>query len=501
MAGIKIPIHENFLWLLKPSRYKVCPGARGRGASWNYARALLFFATLPNIKINVSCFRFLWKSIETSTYTLLRNQIEILKLNKYFDPSSDKIKCRYNDSEFRFFGLNNNIDEIKSNAFVENSDIADVEEAENVTEEIWQEFIPTIRKENKTPKTFKMNGENIQLFPSSEIWLRFNVKFVDDATYQRFYVNPPSNASVHFMTWRDNVDFPKVLEEEKNNDFANRPSEAKNIWDGVPVGTGRKIYPEFLEKVHVREFDFAAIRDKAQCFMAIDPAQKYYPACLWLAQWPNGAGGLTRWIFNEWPGTNDLPDWFHKCRKTILYPGSLADMSREIYAHDRNDVGMRVSKRAIDTRFAKGSGSGSFYSGDTQGLVSEFAKRENGGLKFECPWEKAIDMQRSNIVKDLQYNTLLALTSYNEPNLFIAPWCLNTIQSLKNHRLEEDSEKESEMYKDFSDALRICYAAMDNVTYKNASGQGQAPAPKVSPLYVGIGSGSMAGSSTSWLGA
>jgi len=472
----KILIPGAYRFLFQPARYKVSYGGRGAARSWSYIRALLIKAL--NDKLLILCCREIQSSIRKSVYTLLTQQIDSLGLTSKFDVTHDNIICKETGSEFIFAGLYRNTTALKS---IEGVDIVDVEEAETVSDESWNILLPTIRKSG------------------SEIWIKFNTRYEDDPTYQRFVKNKLDNAIVKFTTWRDNPWFPDVLREEMKTDFAFRPREAKNIWDGEPIGAGRKLYPDFSDKVHVRDFEFAAIREKAQCFMAIDPAQKYYPACVWLAQWPNSAGGLIRWVYNEWPGKNDLPDWFHKCRKTILYPGSLADMSREIYAHDRNDVGMRVIKRAIDTRFAKGSGGGSFYAGDTQGLVSEFAKRDNGGLRFECPWEKSIDMQHSNIVKDMQFNTLLELSTFNEPNLFVAPWCLNTIQSLKNHRLEEDSEKESELYKDYSDALRICYAAIDNVTYKNASGQPQPKAPKVSPLFVGVGADS--GSSNGWMGS
>ena len=480
---IEIPDAYSFLFDEKTSlglypRYRICYGGRGAGRSWAFIRALLIRAMSE--KLLILCCREIQSSIRKSVYTLLTQQIDSLGIASSFDITRDNIVCKESGSEFIFQGLYRNTTALKS---IEGVDIVDVEEAETVSDDSWNILLPTIRK------------------PNSEIWIKFNTRYEDDPTYIRFVKNKMDNALVKFTTWKDNPWFPEVLKEEMATDFAFRPREAKNIWNGEPIGAGRKCYPEFSDKVHVRDFDFQEIITKAQCFMACDPAQKYYPACVWLAQWPNGSGGLTKWVFNEWPGKSDLPDWFHKVRKTLLFPGSLEDMAREIYAHDRNDVGLRVVKRGIDTRFAKGSGSGSFYTGDTMGLVSEFAKKENGALKFECPWEKTIDVQHSAITKDLQYNTLLALTSYNEPNLFIAPWCLNTIQSLKNHRLEEDSEKESETYKDYSDALRICYATMENVTYKNASGQGQAPAPKVSPLYVGVGSGSAGGNSTGWMGA
>jgi len=84
------------------------------------------------------------------------------------------------------------------------------------------------------------------------------------------------------------------------------------------------------------------------------------------------------------------------------------------------------------------------------------------------PAERIIDVQRDVITKDLQYNKLATINAFNEPNLFIAPWCTNMINSFKNHRLEEDSEKEAEKYKDFSDALRILYATIDGIKYRPA---------------------------------
>ena len=183
--------------------------------------------------------------------------------------------------------------------------------------------------------------------------------------------------------------------------------------------------------------------------------------------WPKNNKEYYKWIYNEWPTRSDLNADFHEVRKKLLYSGTLADMAKEIYVKDGTaEHGNKICLRGIDTRFAKGSGSGNYFSTGTNGIVSEFAKRENGGLVFSMPSERIIDIQRDVITKDLQYNKLATINAFNEPNLFIAPWCHNTITSFKNHRLEEDSEKEAEKYKDFSDALRILYATMDGVKYK-----------------------------------
>jgi hypothetical protein len=267
-------------------------------------------------------------------------------------------------------------------------------------------------------------------------------------------------------------------------DRAYRPHEAKNIWDGEPIGTGRKIWPEFSKEIHVREFKMEDVAPVANCFMAIDPAQHYYPACLWMAIFPKNnrkhwPEDFYKWIYAEWPTKDALGgSWFHDVRKKLLFSGTTADIAREILMKDGSiQYGIKIQKRGIDTRFAKGSGSGNFFSTETIGIVGDFAKKENGGIVFSMPDEKVIDVQKSNIKTDLQYNTLVEKTPYNEPALYVAPWCLNLIQSLSNHRLEEDSEKESEKYKDFSDTLRILYATIDKITWNNTK-------PQLAPEYV-----------------
>lgn len=84
-------------------------------------------------------------------------------LAEAFTFKQDSIVC-VNGSEFIFQGLHANVQQIKS---LENVSIAYVEEAETVTEESWQVLIPTIRA------------------AQSEIWVCFNPKDADDATYQK----------------------------------------------------------------------------------------------------------------------------------------------------------------------------------------------------------------------------------------------------------------------------------------------------------------------------
>jgi phage terminase large subunit len=468
--NIDIEIPEAYQFLLtEKARYKGAWGGRGAGRTINFARALLIKALEKKRKI-LAC-REIQNSIRDSIHATLKEQIEILGLGPYFDVQERGIVCTRTGSEFIFSGLFRNVEKIKS---YQSLDIVDIEEAATISEESLTILGPTVRN------------------PDSEIWLRWNPRYVDDLVHQRFVVNPPKDSIIKFTSWRDNPFFPEVLRKEMASDYAYRPTLAKNIWEGSILGQGRKIW-SFLPSIHVKNFDMKLIKDKAVFFCGCDPHQHYYSAILWAAVMPKEGGGRTVWIYNEWPKREDVGDFYHEIRKKLLYTGSLSDLTKVVLSNDGTlEWGIKIRKRALDTRFSKGVGSGSYFSGDTQGLVSEWAKPANGGLHWHCPYEKIIDIQRSAITDDLSYNTTLPVGPFNEPNLYVSPVCKNLIMSLMNHRLEEDSESESEKYKDFSDCLRILYASIEGENLKPA--QPNYVSHGVVPVYTNQ-------TTNAWLGA
>src|SRR5690606_9717406 len=86
---------------------------------------------------------------------------------------------------------------------------------------------------------------------------------------------------------------------------------------------------------------------------------------------------------------------------------------------------------------------------------------ENGGLLFTMPPETMIDSQRQLIQQYMGYNKLIPIGPFNAPQFSVHPRCKNIIASMTSHRLEEDSERESEKFKDFSDMVRIMFAIVD----------------------------------------
>lgn len=437
---VKADIPEAFAFLFEPSRIKVAKGGRGSAKSWAVARALILKALEK--KTRILCAREIQNSIEESVHHLLKEQISLLGLSQVFDVQKTSIKCR-NGSEFVFRGLLRNVDSVKS---FEGVDIVWVEEAHNVSEESWELLTPTIRKEG------------------SEIWVTFNPKFEDDPTNQRFAVNPPDNCIVRHINYDQNPWFPEVLRLEMEQDKARDKALYEHKWLGLAKGGGRRVWPAFDREIHVRDIPMEQIAKRGNCYMAMDPHSKYYPFILWIAVLPKNERG--RWpedfhkhVYAEWPTVEELSGNYHDLRKKLMYTGSLADIARAIYSKDGTEHGITIKSRLADPRYARGAGDWN-WSTSTEGLVELFAKRENGGLFLTLPEVKRLDAQREAIHADMLWNTLQERNAFNEPSFSVSPRCKNVIASLLNHRLEEDTDKEDEKYKDPSDTLRIGYAGI-----------------------------------------
>src|SRR6185369_15022252 len=206
--NFQVDIPEVFQDLFEPKRYKVYYGGRGGAKSWGFADALLIMGTQRPLRI--LCARELQKSIADSVHKLLSDQIMSLGLEEFYEIQKTTI-IGLNGTEFLFNGLKHNATEIKS---TEGIDICWVEEAEKVSEASWELLIPTIRKEH------------------SEIWISFNTKQPNDATYKRFVFDAPGNSIVKKVSYKDNPFFPDVLEYERLELQRKDPKAYAHVWEG-----------------------------------------------------------------------------------------------------------------------------------------------------------------------------------------------------------------------------------------------------------------------------
>lgn len=207
---MNIQIDSAFDPVMEPARYKIYYGGRGSAKSWTFAALLI--ARAYSQKTRILCTREYQNSIEDSVYKLLSDTILRFGLTGYFKETRASI-IGLNGSEFLFEGLHQNTNSIRS---LEGIDICWVEEANIVADESWQILIPTIRKDR------------------SEIWASFNPESVDDPVYKRFVLNPPDNAIVRKVTWRDNPWFPEVLKLEMAHDAKVDADLYAHIWEGEP---------------------------------------------------------------------------------------------------------------------------------------------------------------------------------------------------------------------------------------------------------------------------
>jgi phage terminase large subunit len=200
---------EALGFLFEPARYKVAYGGRGGAKSWGFARALLIQGWQKPLR--VLCAREFQNSIKDSVHKLLADQVKQMGMESTYDIQDKSIKNRNNGTEFYFIGLRHNSENVRS---YEGVDRVWVEEAKNVSKASWETLIPTIRKED------------------SEIWVSFNPELETDETYKRFVVNPPPNAIVRKVNYRDNPWFPKVLLQELETLKERDPDSYMNVWEG-----------------------------------------------------------------------------------------------------------------------------------------------------------------------------------------------------------------------------------------------------------------------------
>lgn len=195
----------------RPSRFKVVYGGRSSSKSWDAAANAVRIAR--STKVRFLCTRMFQNKLEESVYNLLKSQADRFGFYHEFDFQKSKIIHKTTGSEFLFYGLARNIDEIKS---LEGVDVCWLEEAHALTYDMWSIIEPTIRKDG------------------SEFWLIFNPRLESDFVYQRFVANPPRNSIVRKINYTENPFLSQTMldtiAEQEERDY----DEFEHVYLGVP---------------------------------------------------------------------------------------------------------------------------------------------------------------------------------------------------------------------------------------------------------------------------
>jgi phage terminase large subunit len=203
------------------SRYKVLYGGRGSSKSHDAAGYAVYLAATHAVKI--LCARQFQNRISESVYTLIKDKINASPFRNDFEILKTSIRHKVTGSEFLFYGIARNLEEIKS---TEGVDILWLEEAHYLNQEQWEVIEPTIRKEG------------------SQVWLIFNPDEFTDFVYQNFVVNPPADTVKQEINWQDNpylsVTMLKVIYEY----YKREPESARHMYGGEPkMGADKSIIP------------------------------------------------------------------------------------------------------------------------------------------------------------------------------------------------------------------------------------------------------------------
>jgi phage terminase large subunit len=204
-------------WQVK-SRYKALYGGRASSKSHDAAGFAVFLAA--NYKVRIMCARQFQNKIEESVYTLIKDKITNSEFDGEFVITNRSIIHKITGSEFLFYGIARNINEIKS---TENISILWLEEANYLTAEQWQVIAPTILRNQ-----------------GSQIWLIWNPDEYMDFVYQNFVVNPPKDCVSREINYTENPfltpDMCEVIAEE----YVRDKKMAEHIYGGQPKMGGDK---------------------------------------------------------------------------------------------------------------------------------------------------------------------------------------------------------------------------------------------------------------------
>ena len=191
------------------ARHRVLYGGRASSKSWEFCGRLAFIG--GRYKTKVLCVRRFQNKIKESVYTLIKNQIDNFEIGGYTVLAN--AITNVNGTEFSFYGIERNIDEIKS---FEGADILYIEEAHNLTKAQWEILEPTIRKQG------------------SEIWISFNPRLITDFIWERFIESPPPSTIARLINHDQNPFISSTMKAAIAAKRDESEEEYQHIYMGVP---------------------------------------------------------------------------------------------------------------------------------------------------------------------------------------------------------------------------------------------------------------------------
>ncbi|MCA0318215.1 MAG: phage terminase large subunit [Proteobacteria bacterium] len=190
-------------------------GGRGSAKTRNFAKMTAVRAYMWDMAGRegiILCGREFMNSLDDSSLAEVKAAIASEPwLAAHFEVGEKYVRTKSGRIAYKFAGLDQNIDSIKSKARIL---LCWVDEAEPVSEEAWQTLIPTLREED------------------SELWVTWNPKSPRSATHKRFRLSKDTRFKIAEMNYTDNPWFPEILDRQRARDQLERPDSYDHIWNG-----------------------------------------------------------------------------------------------------------------------------------------------------------------------------------------------------------------------------------------------------------------------------
>ena len=167
-----------------------------------------------NYSVRFMCLRQFQNRITDSVYTVVKQKIEEAGWRDEFDIGVSTIKHKETGSEFLFYGIARNIEEIKG---TEGVDICWIEEGEGLTEDQWSIIDPTIRKEG------------------AEVWILWNPHLQTDFVQAKLPTLLGDDCIIRHINYKENPFLSQTAKQKAVRLKEADPEAYEHIYLGVPL--------------------------------------------------------------------------------------------------------------------------------------------------------------------------------------------------------------------------------------------------------------------------
>lgn len=204
------PNLKDFWRTRKP--YKLLKGGRFSSKTQDAGGMAAFLAR--NYSVRFLCLRQFQNRITDSVYTVVKEKIEQAGWRDEFDIGVSTIRHKATGSEFLFYGIARNIEEIKG---TEGVDICWIEEGDGLTDAQWAIIDPTIRKEG------------------SETWIVWNPNLQTDFVQARLPELLGDDCIIRHINYDENPFLSDTARQKAGRLKLVDPEAYEHIYLGVPM--------------------------------------------------------------------------------------------------------------------------------------------------------------------------------------------------------------------------------------------------------------------------